>query len=152
MFDHTYLRLGRSHAGVGSRRGRVVSQVVPGRRSGAAARRVAALRVETGKHLSLTKNVGRSRQMKSWENPFGSLGETLEFRSECVCSCSRCATESLNVDSGRQERLYSLRRSGLWRGGGGLFTRRRGGKKTFRNSLNNTAPTPNMSHRLLKHT
>lgn len=46
----TYLRLGRSQAGVRSGRGQVVTQLLRGGRGSAAARGRVALRVETGKH------------------------------------------------------------------------------------------------------
>lgn len=50
MLVRTYLRLRRSNAGIRSGRGRVISQIVHGWGSGAAAGRRVALRVESGEH------------------------------------------------------------------------------------------------------
>lgn len=62
----TYLRLGRSQAGVRSGRGQVVPQLLRGGRGSAAARRRVALRVETGEHHLCSgkkrTQVGRSEQ------------------------------------------------------------------------------------------
>lgn len=68
IFDWTYLRLGRSHAGVRARWWRIVSNIFPGWRSSAAAGGRIALRVESVKHhrcppKNTKKQVGRSKQI-----------------------------------------------------------------------------------------
>lgn len=65
----TYLRLGRSQAGVRSGGGQVVAQLVRGRRGSAAPGGRVALRVETSEHHRCSKERERERERKKTTTP-----------------------------------------------------------------------------------
>lgn len=69
----TYLRLGRSQAGVRSGGGQVVAQLVRGRRGSAAPGGGVALRVETSEHHRCSKEREREREKKKKQQLRGKI-------------------------------------------------------------------------------